>query len=108
MAYNQFTKCVDVKDKKYPGKPTVVAVLAAIAILLAGGGLTPFTAVPLLTIVVLFCLWWLYDRLICLGGDRCAIGFLGGVEPPDAKSGFEMFDTDYSFNLVLAPHQYQE
>jgi len=108
MAFNQFTKCVNVKDKVYPGKPTVVAVLAAIATLAVGGGLSPYTAIPLLLIVIGFCLWWLYDRLICLGGDRCAIGFLGNVEPPDAKSGFEMFDTDFSFNLVLAPHQYQE
>ena len=108
MSFTQYTKCVEIKDKVYPGKPTVVAVIAAIAILLFGGGLTPYTAVPLLLIVIGFCNWWLYDRLICLGGDRCAIGFLGAVEPSSGKSGLEAFDTDYSFNLVLAPHQYEE
>jgi hypothetical protein len=108
MSYIQYTKCVDVKNKVYPGKPLVVTVIAAIATLLAGGGLTPYTAIPLLLILIGFCSWWLYDRLVCLCGERCAIGLAGVVEPPDAKSGFEMFDTDYSINLVLAPHQYQE
>lgn len=108
MSFTQYTKCVDVKNKVYPGQPTAVAVIAAIATLVAGGGLSPYTAIPLLLIVIGFCNWWLYDRLICLGGDRCAIGFLGAVEPSDGKSGLEAFDTDFSFNLVLAPHQYQE
>ena len=108
MAFVQYTKCVNVKDKVYPGNPKVVVVIGAIASLLAGGGLTPYSAIPLLLIIIGYCMWWLYDRLICLGGDRCAIGLLGAVEPPDSKSGFDQFDTDYSINLVLAPHQYQE
>jgi hypothetical protein len=58
----------------------------------------------LLILLIAYCEWWLYDRLICLGGDRCAIGMLLTTEPPEEKSGFEAFDTDYSINLVLAPH----
>jgi hypothetical protein len=109
MAYIQYTQCVNVKSKIYPGKPLVVTVIAAIATLAAGlGGVIPYIAIPLLLILIGFCSWWLYDRLICLGGDRCAIGLAGVVEPPDAKSGIDAFDTDYSINLVLAPHQYQE
>jgi len=108
MDYVQYTKCVEVKSKVYPGNPKVVVVLAAIATLLAGGGVTPYTAIPLLLVIIGYCRWWLYDRLICLGGDRCAIGLLGAVEPPENKSNFDKFDTDYSINLVLAPHQYQE
>jgi hypothetical protein len=108
MSYVQHTDCVSVEGKVYPGNPVVAVVLAAIATLLAGGGLTPYTAIPLLLIIIEYCRWWLYDRLVCLGGDRCAIGLLGVVEPPEGKSGFDRFDTDYSINLVLAPHQYQE
>ncbi len=108
MSYEHYTRCVDVGSKKYPGNPMVVAVLAALATLVAGGGLTPYTAIPLLLIVIGYCAWWLYDRLICLGGERCAIGLLGVVEPPDKKKGPDKLDTDYSINLVLAPHQYQE
>jgi hypothetical protein len=108
MSYVQYTKCVGVKSKVSPVNPKIAVVLAAITTLVVGGGLTPYTAIPLLLIIIGYCLWWLYDRLICLGGDRCAIGLLGTVEPPESKSDFDKFDTDYSINLVLAPHQYQE
>jgi hypothetical protein len=108
MAYVQYTQCVGVKSKVYPGNPKVAVVIGAIAALAFGGGLTPYTAIPLLLIIIGYCRWWLYDRLICLNGDRCAIGLLGVVEPPENKSGFDKFDTDYSINLVLAPHQYAE
>ena len=47
-----------------------------------------------------FCEWWLYDRLICLGGDRSAIGMLVTIEPVTGKSGLGEFDTDYSINLL--------
>ena len=30
------------------------------------------------------------------------------MEPPKEKSGLDRFDTDYSINLVLAPHNFQE
>ena len=108
MGYVQHTDCVSVEGKVYPGNPLVVVVLAAIVTLYAGGGLSPYTAIPLLLIIIEYCRWWLYDRLVCLGGDQCAIGLLGVVEPPENKSRFDKLDTDYSINLVLAPHQYQE
>lgn len=59
--------------------------------------------------VIAYCDWWLYDRLICLGGggaasDRFAVGMLVSVEPPWSKSGLDKFDTDYSINLLLAPN----
>lgn len=53
--------------------------------------------------MIAYCLWWLYDRLICLGGDVCAVGFVLTTEPPDEKSGLDRFDTDFSLNLVLPP-----
>jgi hypothetical protein len=106
MSYVQFTKFVNVRDKVYPGKPIIAGAIAAIATLLLGGGLTPCTAIHLLLLVIGFCNWWLYDRLICFAGDQCAIGLLGVVEPSSGKSGFEKFDTDYSINLMIAPHQY--
>jgi hypothetical protein len=108
MSYVQYTKCVDVNNKKFPfNSPSVLLVIATIATLLLGG-FTPYTLVVELGIIIGYCEWWLYDRLICLGGDRCAIGLLGTPEPPENKSGLDAFDTDYSINLVLAPHQYQE
>lgn len=51
--------------------------------------------------IVAFCEWWLYDRLICLSGDRAAVGMLVSIEPATGKSGLGAFDTDYSLNLLL-------
>jgi hypothetical protein len=108
MEYKQFTKCVD------PGSYiSIVAILGAgaavaagiiVTTLFFGGGLVPGLAAAALTFLIAYCLWWLYDRLICLGGERCAIGLLFSVEPPENKSGIDRFDTDYSINLLLAPH----
>ena len=50
------------------------------------------------------CSWWLYKRLVCLGGDRSAAGMLVTIEPAVGKSGyFGALDTDYSINLLLYP-----
>jgi hypothetical protein len=110
MNYVQYTKCVKPANKVYPLglAPHWILAAGALAALLAGGGLTPYTAIPMLLLVIAYCWWWLNDRLICLDGDKCAIGLLGSVEPPESKSGFDAFDTDYSINLVLAPHSIQE
>jgi hypothetical protein len=48
-----------------------------------------------------YCHWWVDDRLICLGGNKLAIGMLISVESPEEKSGFDALDTDYSINLLL-------
>ena len=47
--------------------------------------------------------WWLNRRLLCLGGERCAIGIVWSLEPPGEKEGLEMFDNDFSLNLLLSP-----
>jgi hypothetical protein len=110
MSFVQYTQCVKVEDKDYPSwapRPTTTLVLLSIPILLASL-VQPWVAAIEVPILIAYCRWWLYDRLICLGGDRCAIGMLGPVEPPSEKSGFDKFDTDYSINLLLAPHDIQE
>lgn len=55
-----------------------------------------------------FCTWWLNVRLICLGGDRSAIGAIYHLEPPaptdnpvTSLTNISDLDTDYSFNLLL-------
>ena len=110
MSYVQHTKCVAIASKVYPSwapKPTTTLVLLSIPVLLASLAV-PYIAVVEIPLLISYCLWWLYDRLVCLGGQVCAIGMLGAVEPPSEKSGFDAFDTDYSINLVLAPHNIQE
>jgi hypothetical protein len=107
MPYRQYTKCVSVNN--YIGKVAaqVIAGAALGAIpLLAGASVVPGVLLALLFAILAYCRWWLYDRLICLGGDVCAVGYVITVEPPSEKSFLDKFDTDYSFNLVLAPNRY--
>jgi hypothetical protein len=105
MAYRQYTQCVAPAD--HVGiAPTIVAIVAAALGALSVAAIAGALAVAaILLAVIAYCRWWLYDRLVCLGGDRCAIGMLLTVEPPENKSGLDRFDTDYSINLVLAPHR---
>ena len=110
MSYTQYTKCVPIGAKKYPAwapKPTSVLVVSSIAVLIATL-IVPYLALIEIPLLITYFFWWLYDRLICLGGDVCAIGLLGVVEPPSEKKDFDKFDTDLSINLVLAPHSIQE
>jgi hypothetical protein len=102
----QHTKCIS--PSKHLGKAAaqiiIAAAVAALAALLLGAAFVPGLAIVVLTAIIAYCRWWLYDRLVCLGGERCAVGWVSKVEPPSKKSGLDRFDTDYSFNLVLAPN----
>jgi hypothetical protein len=57
---------------------------------------------------IAFCTWWLNVRLICLGGDRSAVGAIYSIFPPNPSFNpvdFGSYDTDYSFDLLLWPFQ---
>jgi len=105
MAYRQYTKCVSVDNYigKVAAQVIIAAAIAAIPLLL-GAAVIPGVLIFLLGAILAYCRWWLYDRLICLGPDVCAVGYVLTVEPPSEKSFLDKFDTDYSFNLVLAPN----
>lgn len=105
MAYRQYTKCVSPNNYigKMAGQVIIGAAIAALPILF-GASFVPGVALIVLGGIIAYCRWWLYDRLICLGGDVCAIGWVVTVEPPEKKSGLDAFDTDFSFNLALYPH----
>jgi hypothetical protein len=117
MAYKQYTQCVQPDNySSSPGFNAIFAglfasLLAIVGVMLATGGLAGFAggfaamlgvAIALMSLVH----WWLYGRLICLGGEKCAIGMVVSVEPKEKKSGLRSIDmdTDYCFNLLLAPH----
>ena len=101
MAYTYWTQCV--KAAKYSGPINLpgAGILAAIL-----GGISLNAGVAAVTAIlggIAFCRWWLYGRLVCLGGDKCAIGLALEVFPPEDKTGLDKEDTDYSVNLLLAP-----
>lgn len=102
----QYTKCVSPSAHlgKMAAQVIIAAAVVALAVALAGGAFVPGVGIVALAAIIAYCRWWLYDRLVCLGGERCAVGWVSKVEPPGKKSGLDQFDTDYSFNLVLAPH----
>jgi hypothetical protein len=102
----QYTKCISPKNHlgKVAAQVIIAAAIAALPILLFGGAVAPGVGVIALTAIIAYCRWWLYDRLVCLGGERCAVGWVSKIEPPGKKAGLDRFDTDYSINLVLAPH----
>lgn len=104
MGYRQYTRCVSVNNYigKWAAQAIIGAALGAIP-LLAGAAVVPGVLLILLGAIIAYCRWWLYDRLICLGPDVCAVGWVTSVEPPSEKSFLDKFDTDFSFNLVLAP-----
>jgi hypothetical protein len=109
MSYRQYTKCANIGS--FVGFTWVqyvmaggAAVVAAALTVLLGGAFVPALMVGVLSAIIAYCLWWLYDRLICLGGDICIVGFVLSVETPDEKSGLDSYDTDYSLNLVLPPN----
>jgi hypothetical protein len=109
--YRQYTHCVSVGN--YIGNAAVqVIVAAAIAAipLLAGATVGPALLLIALAAIIAYCRWWLYGRLICLDGGAqvCAIGMFVRAEPPEQKSFLDRFDTDYSINILLAPHQQGE
>ena len=110
MSYRQYTKCASISSfvgfqwVQYVMIGGAAAVGASLALLLAGA-VVPVLLITVLSGIIAYCLWWLYDRLICLDGDVCAVGFVLTVETPDEKSGFDSFDTDYSLNLVLVSTQ---
>jgi hypothetical protein len=113
--YPSWTQCS--LPANYRGFPLAGVITGASVALLMGVlvglvAVTPGIAVGLAVLCMAgmqVCTWWLNVRLICLGGDRSAIGAIYHLEPPvptdnpfaalDFLNGD--IDTDYSFNLLL-------
>lgn len=98
----RYTQCCQPADYSGFGGPLAIATIIGIALAFIVN--PAFLAPMALADLVLFCEWWLYRRLVCLGGQQCALGMVVTTEPVEKKSGFERLDTDFSINLLLAPH----
>jgi hypothetical protein len=95
----------------WAGVLTHAGVSLLMAVLVGLVALSPAIAIGLAGLCIAgmeFCTWWLDVRLICLGGDRSAIGAIYHLEPPEptdnpitALWNISDLDTDYSFNLLL-------
>jgi hypothetical protein len=102
----EYTKCVskddyeelDLTPETIAAAASVVGAILAGPVALAALGPTFFAA--LRTVLE----YLLNGKLVCLGGDRCAIGWVAELEPVGFGKPFpENIDDDFSINLVLAP-----
>jgi hypothetical protein len=104
MSFTDHTQCVAPKDYSGPfigsGAMTATIVIAIIAAIFYPGALT----LTLIAGGIGYCQWWLFGRLVCLGGNRCIIGLPLGVYSQTNQVGFlGKFDTDFSADILLAP-----
>lgn len=101
---NQHTVCVPPSQYSGPFLGSA-GMTAAIVGMIIAAFLDP-GAVALIAILagIGYCKWWLFGRLVCLGGNRCIIGLAMGVYDQGNQVGFlGKFDTDFSIDILLAP-----
>lgn len=118
MAYPHYTRCCELKDYKLAPSDTeiytAVGFIVAFIVSSIWTGLSGIDA-ALLTFAaeaLIYVKWWLYTRLICMPADSsstrnhlvCAIGVLVSVDKQTGKTIPDAWDTDYSFDLALAPN----
>ena len=108
QVWNTFTECVQPAD--YSGKYLGTlgfwaALVGSIGMAVLGYFFNPgLMPLGFLAMGIAYCEWWLYGRLICLGGNRCCIGLVLDVDTQaDQTDVMGKLDTDVSFNLLLAP-----
>lgn len=97
MGYKQYTHCVlpaDYQDNTPGGN-----LFQALWSFITGGGFDEVGTI---------CDYLLGGKLVCLGGDRCAIGRVTKMETPADKSFPDSIDNDFSINLLLSPHELGE
>lgn len=103
MAYDHYTQCV--APNKYSGPflwsaGMVAGLIASIVAALFDPGAG---VLGLILTAIGYCRWWLYGRLVCLGGEHCVIGLALGVYSQTNQTGLGKFDTDYGVNILPAP-----
>ena len=108
MAFEQYTRCIEPSryvPRSYAIMAAQAAILASLALpfaLAAGHPLCLLIVAEILGLIftIAYCRNFLYERLICLGGDRDVIGTVVSVSPPPGALAFD-WDNDYSINLLL-------
>ena len=104
MGAPQYTTCVAPADySDLDLTPELIA--AAVTFIAAGFSLVGLAIGLFLLMETLhkICEYTLHGKLVCLGGDQCAIGHVASFETVDDKKGFDKLDNDFSINLLLSP-----
>jgi hypothetical protein len=102
----EYTTCVEPAEYEAPSfGPEIFVALAGLVYAIATFGLSLIASMAaLMSALLKVCEYMLHGKLVCLGGDRCAVGWITSFETVDDKSGFDKIDNDFCFNLLLAPH----
>jgi hypothetical protein len=88
----EYTTCVQPADYRDPPLPKAGTAAAPAEALFATLALLEDT-----------CDYMLHGKLVCLGGDKCAIGHVAGFETVADKSFPDTIDNDFSINLLFSP-----
>ncbi len=109
-SFRKYTECVNPSNFTFPlSAYTAGVVLALVAVVVAP--LILFTSIVSISLaigadllLIAGCVFYLYGRLICLGGQQCAIGVVTTVLRPYVGSIIGKFgDDDATMNVLLAP-----
>jgi hypothetical protein len=107
MAFRQYTSCVqpiNFISANVVGYTYLLTVLGLIVAAFAAS-YSVYTLpilIGLLIALITFLVWWLYDRLICLGGLQCAIGVVRNTNRGNIPDITKAGDDDFTINLFLA------
>lgn len=98
----QYTSCVQPADyKPLNVTPQVIALIAGA---LAGGPVGLLAAgAGVMSALERVLEYMLNGKLVCLGGQRCAIGVAAAFETVSEKPFPDDIDNDWSINLILSP-----
>lgn len=105
MAYKSYTSCVQPNQYKNLDltPQIVIAVLGLLGAVFTAGILAIASLLASLSALEATLDWMLNGKLICLGGDRCAVGTVAAFETVQDKSFPDSVDDDFSINLMLYP-----
>lgn len=108
MDYEQYTECIEPSRYRRRSFWNMSSMAAAATAGIASLAITKpwcmLFAIPIfpLVLTILYCRNWLYERLICLGGDVTVVGAAVSVsEPKGIRQWPPDWDNDYSVNLLL-------
>jgi len=105
MAFKSYTSCV--QPDQYQDldltPQIVIAVLGLLAAVFTAGISAVASLLAGLSALETVLNWMLNGKLICLGGDRCAVGTVAAFETVQDKSFPDSVDDDFSINLILYP-----
>lgn len=113
MAFKQYTRCIQPREYIKDLDHRLVALVQSLLVTGTGGAVAlvqgrldcwPILLALLgITWVLAYCRLFLYERLICLGGDRDAVGVVVSVDGSHI-GGFP--DNDFNVNLLPEPSEF--